>query len=83
MTALLRTSAMLTALALAAGCTGPRRFDRRMNDVRLPTAPVLEPSPGPAAAPVDPEKVGTVGSPSPAPEPPTMPATPTLSPFGE
>lgn len=80
MTCLFRTTALLIALAMAAGCTGPRRFDRRMGDVRLPSAPVLEPSPGIAA---DPDQVGTVGSPAPEPEQPMNSGAPTISPFGE
>ncbi|WP_165249566.1 hypothetical protein [Paludisphaera soli] len=79
MTPLYRTAALVIALALASGCTGSRRFQPRTGDVRLPSAPVLEPSP----AVVDPDKAGTVGSPAPAPERRDFPATPTLSPFGE
>ncbi|MDG3007957.1 hypothetical protein [Paludisphaera mucosa] len=78
MRALYRTAALLTAIVLASGCTGPRHFDRRAGDVRMPSAPVLEPSPHVAA---DPEKAGTVGSPAPAAN--GIPNTPTMSPFSE
>jgi len=75
-----RTAALLTVIGLTAGCTGPRRFDRRPADVRLPSAPVLEPSPGPGAI-VDPDKIGTAGSP--APDSDGIPISPTMTPFGE
>ena len=61
MTSFFRTTALVGAIALASGCTGPRHFDRRAGEVRLPTAPTLEP--GPKA--MDPDKVGTVGTPAP------------------
>jgi hypothetical protein len=73
----IRTTALLLAIGLAAGCNGPRRFERHAGSVRLPSAPVLEPSP----APYDPEKVGTVGEPQPA--PPNAAAAPALSPFDD
>ncbi|WP_206107792.1 hypothetical protein [Paludisphaera rhizosphaerae] len=61
MTSFFRTTALVGAIALASGCSGPRHFDRRASEVRLPTAPTLEPSP----LNIDPDKVGTVGTPSP------------------
>lgn len=77
MKSLFRTTALLMAIGLATGCNGPRRFERHAGSVRLPSAPVLEPSP----TLVDPEKVGTVGEPLP-PGADGISATPTLSPFG-
>lgn len=62
MTSFFRTAALVGAIALASGCTGPRHFDRRAGEVRLPTAPTLEPSP----RTMDPDKLGTVGTPAPA-----------------
>jgi hypothetical protein len=78
MKSLFRTTSLLIAIGLATGCSGPRRFERQAGSVRLPSAPVLEPSP---EASYDPDKVGTVGAPQPARE--GVPAVPTLSPFGD
>lgn len=78
MKSLFRTAAFLTAIGLVSGCTGPRRFERQTGSVRLPSAPVLEPSP----AAVDPDKAGTVGTPQP-PAANGISASPTISPFGE
>jgi len=77
-----RMVALATVIGLASGCTGARRFDRRPGDVRLPSAPVLEPNPGTTA--LDPDKIGTAGSPSPAGDSSDgVPMTPTMTPFGE
>lgn len=77
MKTLFRAAALLIAIGLASGCNGPRRFERQAGSVRLPSAPVLEPSPAD-----DPDKVGTVGTPQP-PAPNGISAAPSISPFGE
>jgi len=60
----IRVVTMIAAISLVSGCAGQRRFERQMGQVRLPSAPTLEPSP----AVVDPTQTGAVGSPSPQPE---------------
>ncbi len=77
MKSLFRAAALMIAIGMVSGCGGPRRFQRQAGSVRLPTAPVLEPSPDP----VDPDKVGTVGAPEPRDD--GISRTPTLTPFGE
>jgi len=77
MTSFYRTTALVGVIALASGCTGPRHFDRRAGEVLLPTAPTLEPSP----RIMDPDKAGTVGTPSPAARDGKM-MVPPLAPIG-
>ncbi len=57
----IRIVAISAAIGLVSGCSGQRRFERQMGQVRLPSAPTLEPSP----AVVDPTRTGAVGSPEP------------------
>lgn len=78
MKSLFQAVAFLIAIGLVTGCTGPRRFDRQSGTVRLPSAPVLAPSPDA----IDPDRVGTVGEPAAAPAH-DISAAPALSPFGE
>lgn len=68
----IRAVAIIAAIALVSGCAGSRRFDRRSSEIRLPTAPTLEPSP----AVVDPTQTGAVGEPSPTPRTPFPDAIP-------
>lgn len=77
MKTLFRAGSLMIAIGLVSGCNGPRRFERHAGSVRLPSAPVLEPSPA-----ADPDKVGTVGTPQPA-APNGVSAAPTISPFGD
>ncbi len=72
MKATIRIVAMVTAIGLVSGCSGQRRFERPMGNVRLPSAPTLEP--GPAVAP---DQTGAVGTP----EPRAESRVPTQSPF--
>ena len=66
----IRVAALLTAVSMVSGCTnGLIHHNRKSEAIKLPAAPMLDPSP---------TETGTVGSP--APEKPIQPM-PSASPF--
>lgn len=66
----IRVAALLTAVSMVSGCTnGLIHHNRKSEGVKLPAAPMLDPSPA---------ETGTVGSPAPE---KAIPAVPSASPF--